>query len=360
MQFRYWYVFVVILLIVSTCVNQTTADLEAGKMQSIITTADAVLQWQLENPSSVYWETSWLSATLYSGAIEFYRATGQSEFLEAVYTWAAGNNWQIGKEKLNANHQAVGQVYMTLFEIYGEDEMIEDISNALDSVVAKSRPGREVWWWCDALFMAPPALAQLADIKHSEKYLVELDDKWTDVYDYLYSEEDSLYYRDDRFFDRANENGNPIFWSRGNGWVMAGTVRVLQHLDRGTARYRLYVQVFQAMAEKIVRLQREDGSWSPSLLDPELYPYPESSGTGFYCYALAWGVNNGILAKSDYAAPIEDAWNALVKNVSGSGQLGWVQPPAATPTPAVQSDTFEYGTGAFLLAASELYRYYER
>lgn len=30
------------------------------------------------------------------------------------------------------------------------------------------------------------------------------------------------------------------------------------------------------------------------MLDPETYPMPENSASGFFTYGLAWGVNRGI------------------------------------------------------------------
>ena len=54
------------------------------------------------------------------------------------------------------------------------------------------------------------------------------------------------------------------------------------------------------MCERLVGLQRADGFWSASLLDPESYPSPETSGTGFYVYGLAYGVNEGLLSRERF------------------------------------------------------------
>jgi unsaturated rhamnogalacturonyl hydrolase len=48
-----------------------------------------------------------------------------------------------------------------------------------------------------------------------------------------------------------------------------------------------------------------------SLLAPERYPIKETSGSGFYTYALAWGVNQGLLDRAQYEPAVRQAWAAL-------------------------------------------------
>ena len=92
-------------------------------------------------------------------------------------------------------------------------------------------------------------------------------------------------------------------------------------------------------------------------MDPESYPEPESSGTGFFCYALAWGINNGILKREDYLPVIKKAWVALNQCLDENGKLHWVQLVGSKPGQVKYDDSVEYGVGAFLLAASEIYKF---
>ena len=105
------------------------------------------------------------------------------------------------------------------------------------------------------------------------------------------------------------------------------------------------------MAVKLRAVQKPDGYWPPSLLGPEGSP-PETSGTGFYVYGLAWGVNNKLLDAKDYATSIESGWKALDRAVAKDGRLGWVQQVSDRPESVAETDTQYYGVGAFLLAAS--------
>ena len=110
------------------------------------------------------------------------------------------------------------------------------------------------WWWCDALFMAPAAWLRLAKSTGREEYLDFMIQHWWQTSDYLYDPEEHLYFRDDRFFARREVNGRKVFWSRGNGWVMAGLARVLEDLPKDNPSRPRFVRQFREMAEKIVTL----------------------------------------------------------------------------------------------------------
>lgn len=95
-----------------------------------------------------------------------------------------------------------------------------------------------------------------------------------------------------------------------------------------------------------------------SLLGHDFYPTPETSGSSFYTYGLAWGINNGILDKATYEPAVRKGWNAMASYVTEDGMLGYVQPIGAAPGSAWADRTEVYGTGAFLSAGSEVYKLY--
>ncbi|MBN2210427.1 MAG: glycoside hydrolase family 88 protein, partial [Sedimentisphaerales bacterium] len=113
------------------------------------------------------------------------------------------------------------------------------------------------------------------------------------------------------------------------------------------------------MAAKIASIQQPDGLWHSSLLDPQTYKDPETSGTGFFCYSLAWGINHGLLDRAMYLPVVKKAWAGLIDCVHPDGKLGWVQPPGGSPKSRYTTGydvTENYGVGAFLLAGSEVYK----
>src|ERR671938_589359 len=111
------------------------------------------------------------------------------------------------------------------------------------------------------------------------RYLDVMNRLWWKTTDYLYDKEEHLYYRDSRFFDQRTPNGRKIFWSRGNGWVIAGLARVLQNMPADYAARARYIALFREMAPKVASVQQSDGYWRSSLLDTQALPNPETSGT---------------------------------------------------------------------------------
>ncbi len=103
---------------------------------------------------------------------------------------------------------------------------------------------------------------------------------------------------------------------------------------------------------------RADGLWRVSLLDSAQFPMPETSGSAFFCYALAWGINNGYLESSEYRQTVLLAWEGLVSNVDENGVLLYVQPTGFKPVKFDPNDpslrTRLYSAGAFLLAGNEI------
>ena len=137
---------------------------------------------------------------------------------------------------------------------------------------------------------------------------------------------------------------------------MGGLVRVLQYLPMNHSDRPRFEQLFKDMAGKIVTCQQPDGLWRASLLDPAGYPLKETSGSGFFTYALAWGVNQGLLDRATFEPAIQKAWAALVGCADADGKLTHVQPVGSDPKNFAEDSTAPYGVGAFLLAGSEVYR----
>jgi len=91
------------------------------------------------------------------------------------------------------------------------------------------------------------------------------------------------------------------------------------------------------------------------LLDPRPDTPPETSGTGFFTYGLAWGVQTGLLKEARYRAAADRGWSVLTKAVETDGKLGWVQQVGSQPDEVGPDHTQPFGVGAFLLAGGAMY-----
>jgi len=307
----------------------------------------------ITNVEPAFWERG----ALYTGIVAAYRATGDDDYLNNALAWGEANKWQINPTHggfLNADNQVALQSYCDLYMIKGGEEKIAAAKNALDKMVENPPVGRENWWWCDALYMSPPFMARMTNITGDKKYVELMNTMWWDTYDFLYDKEEDLFYRDKNFFDKKTKNGKKMFWSRGNGWVLAGITHVLDYLPEDDPKRDDFIEVFKKMSRSVAAKQGDDGLWRTSLLDYDEFPMPETSGSGFYCHAMAWGINRGILDKDEYLPVVKKAWEGLTRCVYPNGKLGWTQMVAGSPGSVSPQMTREYAVGAFLLSGSEM------
>jgi rhamnogalacturonyl hydrolase YesR len=199
-------------------------------------------------------------------------------------------------------------------------------------------------------------MAAMTAASGDKRYLDLANRLWWKTTDYLYDKGEHLYFRDSRYFESLEGNGKKLFWSRGNGWVIAGLVRLLDDMPEDYQDRGKYVALYREMAARVADVQGADGYWRSGLLDPNAYPNPETSGTGFFVYALAWGVNRGVLDRATFEPAARRGWEALVRAVKADGMLGWVQRIGEKPGATTADTTEVYGVGGFLLAGSEMHR----
>ncbi|MDR1723289.1 MAG: glycoside hydrolase family 88 protein [Tannerella sp.] len=346
--------------------SKATAQTLSLQPEAILAIADKVFDYQQTNPTGKeLWE--WEYGAYYSGLFDFYKVNPQVKYLEAMMRMGEEWKWAMRPRPYDANAFAIGHMYMGLYGILRVPGIIDKTVYCLDAAFVRDPKEPDVtfegnrywynWWsWCDALFMAPPTFALYAEISGEKKYLDEMHKLWTITHNYLYDNEEHLYYRDDRYFKQRTPEGKKVFWSRGNGWVFAGLAKVLRAMPDDYEHYPFYLNLYKEMASKLKDIQLKDGYWSSSLLDPTHYGGKETSGTGFYCFALSWGVNNGILPADEYKPCVVKAWEMLVSCVNEQGRLGYVQRVGDQPDKVLPEHTESYGSGAFLLAASEVWK----
>lgn len=315
-----------------------------------------VYNWQINHPVEENNGNgmAWARSAFYIGIMASYHTTQDTDYLNHVLAWATFKNWKLDKRYDIADDHAVGQVYLELYLQNNDLRRIQATINTFDRIMNEFKVGRELYSWADALFMSPPVLARLYAATGDVRYLNYLHSVWWDVVEYLYDREDHLFYNNKWKFNDRTPNRKKVFWSRGNGWVAAGLVRILQYVPQDDPFFNDYIDLFRDFSSAIVQVQQEDGFWRPSLADPEHIPFPETSGTAFFTYALAWGINQGYLDKKIYLPVVTKAWKALVESIHPNGMLGWVQPGGSQPDIVRYEDSQEYGTGALLLAGSEV------
>ena len=312
----------------------------------------------------------WVYGALYVGMTALADRSLDPKYAQAVFAYGRLQNWQLERRPFHADDYVIGQSWVWAYEHRHDPKMIAAVKERFDAIIVAAPkvsldfavnppPGVEDtcqlrWCWSDALFMGPPAWAEMSRATNDPKYLAYADEEYWTTVAKLFDEKAALFYRDSRFFDRLGPHGEKIFWSRGNGWVYAGLARMLQFLPPDYPSRPRYEVLFRQMSARLVEIQKSDGYWSASLLEPPEGTPPETSGTGFFTFGLAYGVASGLLPEPKYRAAAERGWAALVAAVQPDGKLGWVQQIGAAPDVVLQNNTQLYGVGAFLLAGSAM------
>jgi rhamnogalacturonyl hydrolase YesR len=111
----------------------------------------------------------------------------------------------------------------------------------------------------------------------------------------------------------------PIFWGRGNGWVAAAMIEVLRSLPADHPLRATILARFEHMMRTLLRYQSDNGMWRQVVDYP--YSWAESSATAMFAYAMAAGINEGLLEAGEFMRPVDDAWAALKAHVDRDANL---------------------------------------
>lgn len=310
----------------------------------------------------------WTRAVYYEGLMALYQIDPDQSYYNYAVDWGNKHKWGMrnGVETRNADDQACGQTYLDLYEIDPQPQRIKDIKANIDFIIQSGKV--DDWTWIDAIQMGMPVFAKLGVINNDKTYFEYMYKMYhhSKVIEGggLYNEADKLWWRDKDFVPPYQEpNGQDCYWSRGNGWVVAALVRVLDLIPQDEAHRAEYLQDYKDLMEALLPIQRADGFWNVSLHDANHFGGRETSGTALFVYGMAWGINKGILDEKTYRPVVEKAWIAMSNEaIHPSGFLGFMQgtgkePKDGQPVSFSSMPDFEdYGLGCFLLGGTEVYK----
>lgn len=366
------------------------SDVQAKEMskKEIIAEAEKMIVKQFDSMGWNFWGRFWMDGVCFAGVADLAKVSKNPKIFEAIKK--LGNRWssykdkgktvKVGnwcliyhnkqKEPYHADDMAIAQAFLEYYAKTKDPKALADTKRRVEAasdhmlspdMVAKGKraskwKGNEsmTWYWIDALFMAAPVHARLSALTGDPKYLKAMHAEWARVSNLLYDKDEHLYYRDATHLHRKTKNGKKLFWARGNGWVMGALARTLEYIPKDDPKRPFYIKQLKEMSAKLASIQRPDGTWSPSLLDYEHFPYSETSGTALNCFAIAWGINNGILDEKKYRPVVEKAWAAMLASRNKKGFMGYVQGIGAEPAKVSANGSTYYGNGVFLMAAVQL------
>ena len=301
----------------------------------------------------------WERATWYTGVMAAYKRTGDEKFLNQALDWGQKRQWQVCIETSLLNVLFGIQTWAELSLIKHDRVMLEPSIQWFNKNVGNAPPGAKVWYLEDGVPNADShdgasGLAMLAKATGDPKYLDYLHAFFWDVEAELFDKEAGLFDRKKRFIGQASKNGKKVFWSRGNGWVVGGIVRILQYLPQDDPYRPRYVELLKTMAAAIAKCQGLDGRGA------QIWRMLASTACRRAAAAVSFATaSRGALTTACWTPQpdlpvVQKAWTALTRVVNQDGKVQWGQPAADRPWAVKQEDTYEYVTGAFLLAGSEM------
>ena len=317
-----------------------------------------------ERPSNI-----WTRGVYYEGLMALHKIDPQKSYYDYAVSWGENHKWGLrnGIQTRNADDQCCGQTYIDLYLIDKKEERIKDIKASVDLMLNSDKVND--WTWIDALQMAMPVYAKLGVIYKDDRYFEKMYELYTHTKNKeggtgLYNPEEKLWWRDKDFLPPyKTPAGKNCYWSRGNGWIVAALVRVLEIMPTNAPHRSEYEKMLLEMLAALVPLQREDGYWNVSLTDQSDFGGKELTGTALFVYGMAWVINTGLVNNKTYSNSINKAWTAMkTECLHPDGFLGYVQgtgkePKDGQPVTYTSKPDFEdYGLGCFLLAGSEIYK----
>lgn len=309
--------------------------------------------------------SGWERSTYQTGNFRAWETLGVQAYYDRAVAWGEANSWYHGTDYgdwdgNSTDAHCCGQTYIDLYNVDPQSVRTNNITELLDGLLLNNRPDSvDDWWWIDAFYMAGSTLARLGVLNSDAAYL----DQMYDMYDYmkysqgggLFNASEGLWWRDPNYKSSAPDT----YWGRGNGWVIGSCVRILEQLPADDTTYRPeFESMLQTMAAALLPWQQSDGFWRSDITHPVNQPNPETSGTAFFTYAIAYGLNEGLLIDSpgtNYTAAVSNAWKGLSTiALHPNGKLGYTQAVGSNPQPANYESERDYGCGAFLLAGGEI------
>lgn len=369
--------FLLLLLFVASCTSNKKEALADTTKEEVLNLIELVNNhWQETHPQ--HGNAFWHHAAYHTGNMEAYFLTNNEMFKAYSTAWAEHNEWKGAKSAdtaswkytygenddyvLFGDWQICFQTYIDLYRIDPDPQKIARAKEVMEYQMSTDK--NDYWWWVDGLYMVMPVMTKMYKVTDNHQYLDKLYEYFTYARQLMCDEENGLFFRDAKYIYPKHKtvNGKKDFWARGDGWLFAGLAKILQDLPDNDPHRDEYLTLFKKMAATLAQHQQAEGYWTRSIFDPEHAPGPETSGTAFFTYGYLWGINNGHLGK-EYIPTAMNGWKYL-KNIAlqQDGSVGYVQPIGEKAIPGQVVDaksTADFGVGAFLLAACELYRYLE-
>lgn len=170
--------------------------------------------------------------------------------------------------------------------------------------------------WDDTLFMVALFLASYGERSGRRELVDEAIFQFLVHTHYLCEPETGLWFHGWTF--DGHHNFARARWARGNAWISAGVLDLLELANIGEGNKRFLTAIVTEQINKLMEYQAESGAWH-TLVD-DATSYEEISATAAFGYAMMKGARLGIGPESWREAGLK-AVGAVVANIDEQGTV---------------------------------------
>ncbi|MCS7479816.1 glycoside hydrolase family 88 protein [Umezawaea endophytica] len=279
---------------------------------------------------------NWSNALFHVGNLAQVRTTGVSN--HKTWPWTEANRWLLPTDPARpfaADAQASGEAYLDVWYFHQEDRVLDPLRAELAAEAASVAQGHTRYWTTpDALNLSLPSFTRVGVMDSNQALLDASGTLFRDARKRLFSDLSGLWL------------GN----AQANGFAVSGLAKAVLALPADSPPRAEYARTLRRSAEALRWAQRPDGFWNAELL----FGGKESSSTALITYALAAGINAGVLDRAAYLPVVRKGWEALTTvALRDSGRLGYVQ-ARGSHRRAGADDSAAFAVGAFLTAGQQV------
>lgn len=246
---------------------------------------------------------SWACGVGVFGLVKAYEATGNPKYKEFLEKWFVENE----NKRLfgSVNNVAPLPAVLFLAEVNGDSECLKICEEYADWCMNKSlrtcNDGFAHVWaggdddyknqlWIDTIFMAGIFMLKYGMFAKNEQIIREAL-KQIDLHiDCLIDPENDLFYH---AYHCINKEHLGQHWGRGNGWMVASLVELIDILKNSNFEISKYVEILRKVMNKAFSLKTPDGMLRTLLLVEE--SYTETTATSLFGYAALKGFQLDVL-----------------------------------------------------------------
>lgn len=287
--------------------------------QRFLGVANSMLQ-QIPNPES-YDIMDWRFVNALYGILRAYQYSGDIQYIDYIRQWADAHIDPNGNFDRSIIDTFTAGLLLEVYFITGENRYYQaglKTRDYYDSEFTRLGNGVLVHTnddqvWVDTLFGVIRFLLPLAKALNDNSLLDEAADQIILHTEILQDPETKLFYHgwdEDGSAAWADPvtHHSPEFWGRGDGWVIASLVDILEVLPVTNPKRDRLIEILQEFGQALVDDQdTETGVWRTLLNKPQdPQNYLETSATSLFVYGLQKGLSMGLLP-ADLQAMVDNA-----------------------------------------------------